>query len=342
MTSYLGDVPEETVPPPEGATAAAVATAAWTRGVDVKNTYESAMASKLDRGDDPNRNTLYMPSEYEDSGDDADGDDDASERARRKYDSGRNENRYNDRDDYDDRRDDDQQQQEEDDRYPSSPRFSLQRCLAWSHDDDEYRDANNGRILKNNIRSQRDHRRNSHTTTTTQSLLQPMFHEFNEYSGQNHQQQQNGRIHQQYSSSSSSSSFGSIYSGIINSSQKSPRGDIQYLSAGDAVPENGWVQLAPSRLPARRMQQSYSDDDDQMMWVITTPSTETIGSSSRGLQLVKSYSSFHSAIIDSVNSSDFHGDRTTTANSPSSTSRIAPIHWEEQVTNEKKLDAFFG
>lgn len=44
---------------------------------------------------------------------------------------------------------------------------------------------------------------------------------------------------------------------------------------------------------------------------------------------VQSFGSFHSALVDSVNSRDFHVHN-----------GVRPIHWEEQVTVDKKLDSF--
>jgi hypothetical protein len=294
----------------------------------MKNTYESAMASKLqDSGDDPNRNTLYMPSDYEDS-DDVDEEDNKCMTTKNPVGTrsvGAKE----------DQRDDNQRREEVDDRAPSSPQFMLQRCLAWSQDEEEFRDT-----AKVSDHAQRHHHQLLHENTykaNTQSLLQPICQGFNEH-------------HVTYQT---------------NTHKRS--GSLQYLAARDVLSEDGWAQLARSRIPVRQINRSYdeyddnNDDDDQMMWVISTPSTETIS----GLQLVKSYGSFHSAIIDSVNSCDFHGDHVTTtlptmtmamktttapaSSSPVSSSsslpplqhHIRPVHWETQVTADKKLDSFF-
>lgn len=46
---------------------------------------------------------------------------------------------------------------------------------------------------------------------------------------------------------------------------------------------------------------------------------------------VQSFGSFHSALVDAVNSRDFHIHN-----------GVRPIHWEEQVTVDKKLDSFLS
>jgi hypothetical protein len=46
---------------------------------------------------------------------------------------------------------------------------------------------------------------------------------------------------------------------------------------------------------------------------------------------VQSFGSFHSALVDSVNSRDIHIHN-----------GVRPIHWEEQVTVDKKLDSFLS
>jgi hypothetical protein len=52
-----------------------------------------------------------------------------------------------------------------------------------------------------------------------------------------------------------------------------------------------------------------------------------------GINMVKSFGSFHSAVIDAANSMDCHvpGDL-----------GVRPIHWEEQVTVDRKLDSFLS
>lgn len=46
---------------------------------------------------------------------------------------------------------------------------------------------------------------------------------------------------------------------------------------------------------------------------------------------VQSFGSFHSALVDAVNSRDFHTH-----------DGVRPIHWEEQVTVDKELDSFLS
>jgi hypothetical protein len=57
--------------------------------------------------------------------------------------------------------------------------------------------------------------------------------------------------------------------------------------------------------------------------------------SESSLSMVKSFGSFHSAVVDAVSSTDFH------VNSISNNG-IRPIHWEEQVTVDKNLDSFLA
>lgn len=60
--------------------------------------------------------------------------------------------------------------------------------------------------------------------------------------------------------------------------------------------------------------------------------------SESSISMVKSFGSFHSAVVDAASSTstDFH------INSPFSNNGIRPVHWEERVTVEKSLDAFLS
>jgi hypothetical protein len=55
--------------------------------------------------------------------------------------------------------------------------------------------------------------------------------------------------------------------------------------------------------------------------------------SESSINVVKSFGSFHSAMVDTASSSDFHVNSIPT-------NGIRPIHWEEQVTVDKNLDSF--
>jgi hypothetical protein len=52
-----------------------------------------------------------------------------------------------------------------------------------------------------------------------------------------------------------------------------------------------------------------------------------------GINMVKSFGSFHSAVIDATSSMDCHFPGNL---------GVRPIHWEEQVTLEKQLDSFLS
>jgi hypothetical protein len=368
------------------------------------NTYESALrASKL-LDDQQFRSTLYMPSEYDDDEEEDDDDDDGDDSnstsdadvqlmAHRFHNSNNTED--------DDQRDDDRQQQLlREDRQPqnnnnnnvqdvlrsppSSPRFVLQRCLAWSHDDDNthneeaYHHRHHlGDIIINNSTStssnqdqqqQQSSYYNYSDLQRTQSQLQPMvYQDCVDYDDQYHRHQH----HHSYSHNNNNNIYHQLPKSRGCGGRNSDGDRVQYLTVGDAVPflEDGLHILAKSRLPVRRLHQSLNDEDDQMMWVVTTPSTETLG-----LQLVKSFGSYHSAIIDSVNSCEFLNNNNNSNNnvpataanttqtqvvsssssplsssksssfslSPGNGSMIRPIHWEEQVTVDKKLDTFFS
>ncbi|KAL3925396.1 MAG: hypothetical protein SGILL_000432 [Bacillariaceae sp.] len=57
--------------------------------------------------------------------------------------------------------------------------------------------------------------------------------------------------------------------------------------------------------------------------------------SESSISMVKSFGSFHSAVVDAASSSDF---QTASA----SNKGIRPIHWEEQVTVDKNLNSFLS
>jgi hypothetical protein len=57
--------------------------------------------------------------------------------------------------------------------------------------------------------------------------------------------------------------------------------------------------------------------------------------SESNISMVKSFGSFHSAVVDAVSSNDFQINTT-------SKNGIRPVHWEEQVTVDKNLVSFLS
>jgi hypothetical protein len=161
-----------------------------------KTTFESIMAKRL--LDKQTVSTLYMPSMY-DTGDEDDSTDQRDEKCR----SERNQS------------------------LTRSPRFSLQRCLAWSHDDDQ----------------------------TEEGLVGDEMEE-------DHDDEKAEKDHE------------------------------------------GHLRLFPE----------YSESS---------------------ISMVKSFGSFHSAVVDAANSTDFQFNAI-------SHKGIRPVHWEEQVTIDKNLVSFLS
>jgi hypothetical protein len=55
--------------------------------------------------------------------------------------------------------------------------------------------------------------------------------------------------------------------------------------------------------------------------------------SESSINMVKSFGSFHSAVVDAASSADFHV-------ASFGNNGIRPVHWEEQVTMDKRLEWF--
>eukprot|EP00539_Tryblionella_compressa_P007319 CAMPEP_0178754400 /NCGR_PEP_ID=MMETSP0744-20121128/12138_1 /TAXON_ID=913974 /ORGANISM="Nitzschia punctata, Strain CCMP561" /LENGTH=158 /DNA_ID=CAMNT_0020408307 /DNA_START=204 /DNA_END=683 /DNA_ORIENTATION=- len=75
----------------------------------------------------------------------------------------------------------------------------------------------------------------------------------------------------------------------------------------------------------QRDQEEAEHDDEERM----DPGTYSEGS----INMVKSFGSVYSAVVDATSSMDLHS---------TTESRVRPVHWEEQVTVEKRLDSFLS
>lgn len=89
-------------------------------------------------------------------------------------------------------------------------------------------------------------------------------------------------------------------------------------------------------------EEETEDDDESESQDLWFPVTEH---PDNHLSILKSYGSFHSAVIDATNSSDYSQNISASSDSinKNNNTTIRPIHWEEQVNMEKDLlDSFLS